>query len=62
MKISKDNRAYSLTFWTIFLGFILFPILALSIELGRFFLPERKSLRRWTLPPLLLPRIQLAGI
>ena len=37
MKISKDNRAYSLTFWTVFFGFILIPILALSIELGRYF-------------------------
>ena len=37
MKISKDNRAYSLTFWTVFFGFILVPILALSIELGRYF-------------------------
>ena len=37
MKISTDNRAYSLTFWTVFFGFILVPILALSIELGRYF-------------------------
>jgi hypothetical protein len=31
------QRGYSLTFWTIFFGFILIPILALSIELGRYF-------------------------
>jgi hypothetical protein len=28
---------YSLTFWTILFGFIMIPILALSIELGRYF-------------------------
>ena len=37
MKLFKDRRGYSLTFWTIFFGFILIPILALSIELGRYF-------------------------
>ena len=37
MKLLKDRRGYSLTFWTIFFGFILIPILALSIELGRYF-------------------------
>jgi len=37
MKLLKDRRGYSLTFWTIFFGFILIPMLALSIELGRYF-------------------------
>jgi Flp pilus assembly protein TadG len=37
MKLIKENRAYSMTFWTIFFGFILIPILALGIELGRYF-------------------------
>jgi len=37
MKLVKDRRGYSLTFWTIFFGFILIPIMALSIELGRYF-------------------------
>ena len=37
MKLFKDRRGYSLTFWTIFFGFILIPIFALSIELGRYF-------------------------
>ncbi len=37
MKILIDRRGYSLTFWTGFLGIILVPILALSIELGRYF-------------------------
>jgi Flp pilus assembly protein TadG len=37
MNLFKDRRGYSLTFWTIFFGFILIPILALSIELGRYF-------------------------
>lgn len=37
MKLIKDRCGYSLTFWTIFFGFILIPILALSIEMGRYF-------------------------
>jgi Flp pilus assembly protein TadG len=37
MNLIKDRRGYSLTFWTIFFGFILIPILALSTELGRYF-------------------------
>ncbi len=32
-----DRRGYSMTFWAVFFGFILIPILALSIELGRYF-------------------------
>lgn len=37
MKLLNDRRGYSLTIWTIFFGFILIPILALSLELGRYF-------------------------
>ena len=37
MNLLKDRHGYSLTFWTIFFGFILIPILAMSIELGRYF-------------------------
>jgi Flp pilus assembly protein TadG len=37
MKLSRDTRAYSLTFWTVFFGFIMILIMALSIELGRYF-------------------------
>lgn len=37
MNLINDRRGYSLTFWTIFFGFILIPILALSIELGCYF-------------------------
>lgn len=37
MNLIKDRHGYSLTFWTIFFGFILIPIMALSIELGRYF-------------------------
>jgi Flp pilus assembly protein TadG len=37
MKILIDRRGYSLTFWTGFFGIILIPIMALSIELGRYF-------------------------
>lgn len=37
MNLIKDRHGYSLTFWTVFFGFVLIPILALSIELGRYF-------------------------
>ncbi len=37
MNLLRDRRGYSLTFWTVFLGFIMIPIMALSIELGRYF-------------------------
>ena len=37
LKLLQDKRAYSLTFWTVFFGFILIPIMALSIELGRYY-------------------------
>lgn len=33
----KDARAYSLTFWAIFIGFVMMPIMAMTIELGRYF-------------------------
>ncbi len=32
-----DRRAYSLTFWAIFIGFVMMPIMAMTIELGRYF-------------------------
>jgi Flp pilus assembly protein TadG len=37
MKILKDRRGYSMTFWAIFFGFIMIPIMALGIEVGRYF-------------------------
>ena len=37
MKILNDRRGYSLTFWTGFFGIIMIPIMAISIELGRYF-------------------------
>jgi Flp pilus assembly protein TadG len=37
MKILIDRHGYSLTFWTGFFGIIMIPIMALSIELGRYF-------------------------
>jgi Flp pilus assembly protein TadG len=33
----RDNRGYSMTFWAVFIGFVLIPSLALAIELGRYF-------------------------
>ena len=32
-----DNRGYSMTFWAVFIGFVLVPTMALAIELGRYF-------------------------
>ena len=37
MRLRKDQRGYSMTFWTVFFAFVLIPIMALSIELGRYF-------------------------
>lgn len=37
MRLYRDQRGYSSTFWAIFFGFVLVPIMALSISLGRFF-------------------------
>lgn len=33
----RDHRAHSMTFWAVFIGFVLIPSLALAIELGRYF-------------------------
>ena len=33
----RDHRAYSMTFWAVFIGFVLIPTFALAIELGRYF-------------------------
>ncbi len=33
----RDTRGYSMTFWAVFIGFVLIPALALAIELGRYF-------------------------
>ena len=38
MNILKDRRGYSMTFWAVFIAFILVPIMALSIEAGALFL------------------------
>jgi len=32
-----DRRGYSMTFWAVFIGFVMVPALALAIELGRYF-------------------------
>lgn len=42
MNLIKDRHGYSLTFWTVLFGFVLIPILALSIELGRYFYVRAK--------------------
>lgn len=33
----RDHRGYSMTFWAVFIGFVLVPALAMAIELGRYF-------------------------
>jgi Flp pilus assembly protein TadG len=33
----RDQGGYSMTFWAVFIGFVLIPSLALAIELGRYF-------------------------
>ena len=33
----RDHRAYTITFWAVFIGFVMVPALALAIELGRYF-------------------------
>lgn len=33
----REKRAYSMTFWAVFYGFVLIPALAMAIELGRYF-------------------------
>ena len=37
MKILQDRGAYSQTFWAVFFGFVLIPLMALGIELGRYY-------------------------
>jgi hypothetical protein len=33
----RDQRAYTMTFWAVFIGFVMVPAFALAIELGRYF-------------------------
>lgn len=33
----RDRRGYSMTFWAIFIGLVLIPVMSLAIELGRYF-------------------------
>jgi Flp pilus assembly protein TadG len=33
----RDRRGYSMTFWAVFIGLVLIPVLAFAIELGRYF-------------------------
>ena len=37
MRILKYRRGYSMTFWAVFFGLLMIPIMALGIELGRYF-------------------------
>ena len=36
-KLFRDKRGYSMTFWAVFIGFVMVPTMAMSIEIGRFF-------------------------
>ena len=33
----RDHQAYAMTFWAVFIGFVIIPALAMAIELGRYF-------------------------
>lgn len=33
----RDHRAYAMTFWAVYIGFVMIPALAMAIELGRYF-------------------------
>jgi len=33
----RDQCGYTMTFWAVFIGFVMVPALALAIELGRYF-------------------------
>ena len=33
----RDRRGYTMTFWAVFIGFVMVPAFALAIELGRYF-------------------------
>ena len=35
--LHRDRRGYTMTFWAVFIGFVLVPAFALAIELGRYF-------------------------
>ena len=35
-RMIRDRAAYSMTFWAIFIGLVMIPLMALSIEVGRF--------------------------
>src|SRR5664279_57682 len=35
--VQRDNRGYSMTFWAVFIGFVLISALAFAIEVGRYF-------------------------
>jgi uncharacterized membrane protein len=32
-----DRRGYSMTFWAVFIGLVMVPLMALSLEVGRYF-------------------------
>jgi len=36
-KLLHGRRGYSMTFWAVFIGLVLIPVLAFAIELGRYF-------------------------
>ncbi len=36
-RMLRDRRGYSMTFWAIFIGLVMVPMMALSIEVARYF-------------------------
>lgn len=37
-RMMQDHRAYSMTFWAVFFAFVVIPMMALSMEIGRFWI------------------------
>lgn len=37
-RMIQDRRAYSMTFWAVFFAFVVIPMMALSMEIGRFWI------------------------
>ncbi len=37
-RMIRDTRAYSMTFWAVFFAFVIIPMMALSMEIGRFWI------------------------
>jgi len=55
IKLLRDRRGYSMTFWAVFIGLVLIPALAFAIELGRYFYAISEVQKLRMRQPLPLP-------